>query len=164
MRHGIAALLIVFLSSGVFAAQPAANDRNLLALQREQTKLKTQADPIAQTKTRIKIANALLNLVADAVKNGNTPEMEKRLTDYVSTIESARQTMVQTGRDAVRKAGGFKELEIALRQQMNQLKDIGGALTFDERAPVEKARDRAAAIRDELIKSLFGEIHAKPGY
>lgn len=163
MRHGITALLVVFLASSGLAGPQAAAGRYELILQKEQTKLKTQGDPVAQTKTRIKIASVLLSLVADAVKNGNTVEMDKRLSEYVSTIEGAHKTMVETGRDARRKAGGFKELEIALRQQVNQLKDLGGTLTLDERGPIEKARERAAAIRDELLKSLFGGLNAKPG-
>jgi hypothetical protein len=68
--------------------------------------------------------------------------------------------MVRTGRDAHRKPGGFKDLEIALRQHARQLDDIGRVLTYDEREPLTKARDQAVLIRDELLKALFGAQNA----
>jgi hypothetical protein len=70
--------------------------------------------------------------------------------------------MMKTGRDAHKKPKGFRELEISLRRQVNQLKDIGGALSYDQREPVEKARDEAARIRDDLLKALFGSQNVTP--
>ena len=68
--------------------------------------------------------------------------------------------MMKTGRDAHRKPGGFKDLEIAFRRHVRQLVDIGKALTFDEREPLDKAKDEAIDIRDDLLKALFGEQNA----
>ena len=101
-------------------------------------------------------APAVLSLTTDAIKNGDTETMEQRLTDYISAIQDAHEGLTQAGRDARKKPRGFKDLEISLRRQINQLKDIGGALTVDQREPVEKARSEASRIRDDLIKALFG--------
>ena len=135
-------------------------DKRLERLQKEKDKLKGQTDPVGRTKTGIRIAGILLTLVSDSVKRGDSEVMEARLGEYVAAIQDAYQTMVQTGRDARKKPGGFKELEIALRQHVRQLQDIGGALSFDQRDPVVKAKEQASNIRDELLKALFGSENA----
>lgn len=135
-------------------------DKRLERLEKEREKLKHAVDPVDRTKTQIRISEILLALVSDAVKTGDLEVMEQRLDEYTDAIQDAHQTMVKTGRDAHKKPKGFKDLEIALRRQVRQLEDIGGALTFDQREPVEKAKDQAADIRDELLKALFGEKNA----
>ncbi len=99
-------------------------------------------------------------MISDAVQAGNTELMQKYVAEYVAAIEDAHQTMMKTGRDAHRKPGGFKDLEIALRRHVRQLVDIGKSLNYDERQPLEKAKEEAMDIRDDLLKALFGEQNA----
>jgi hypothetical protein len=47
-----------------------------------------------------------------------------------------------------------------LRRQIRTLGDIGNGLTFDQRDPVDKAKQQASDIRDDLLKALFGEQNA----
>ena len=137
-------------------------DKRLERLQRERDKLSRATDPVDRAKTDISISELLLSLAGDAVKSGEPEVLEKRLKEYVETIQDAHQTMVKTGRDAHRKPKGFKDLEIALRRQIRTLDDIGKTLTFDQRNPVDKAKQQASDIRDDLLKALFGEQNA-PG-
>ena len=95
-------------------------------------------------------------------RNGDIEIMDQWLEEYVATIQEAHQTMMKTGRDAHRKSAGFRDLEISLRKQINQLKDVGQAVTFDQRTAVEKARDEAARIRDDLLKAIFGSTNGTP--
>jgi hypothetical protein len=135
-------------------------DKRLERLQSERNKLIRENDPVGRTKTQIKIADILLTFVSDAVQSANEEALEARLEEYSAAIRDAHQTMVRTGRNAHQKPKGFKDLEIALRQHVRQLDDIGGALTFDQRDPVNRARDEALEIRDELLKALFGSENA----
>jgi hypothetical protein len=159
-------VLIVLLIVSSCAARSSSSsfrqayDKRLERLENEREKLKRQTDPVGRTKAEIRISEILLTLVRDAVKTGDLELMEQRLEEYVTAIEDARQTMMQTGRDAHRRPGGFKDLEIALRRQVRQLEDIGQGLTFDQREPLDKAKEQAADIRDEMLKALFGEQNA----
>lgn len=161
MKYFISALAALLLNSCAFHSfslqQP---DRRLLDLQREQDKLKRTTDPVDHAKSDIKISEILLSLASDAARNGDMETMQQRLGEYTSSIQDAHNTLTATGRDARKKPHGFKDLEIALRKQINQLRDIGEALTFDQRDPVEKARNEATRIRDDLLKSLFGSQNA----
>ena len=159
-------VLIVLIASSctvrTAALHPPQFDKCLERLDREREKLKRSTDPVDRTKIDINISEILLSLVTDAVKSGEPEVLGKRLSEYIETIQDAHQTMMKTGRDAHRKPKGFKELEISLRRQIRMLDDIGRGLTFDQREPVEKAKQQASEIRDDLLKALFGDQNA-PG-
>jgi hypothetical protein len=129
-------------------------------LDRERERLKRITDAVDRTKIDIDISEILLSLVSDAVRSGEPEVLGKRLGEYVDAIEDAHQAMMKTGRDAHRKPKGFKDLEISLRRQIRILDDIGRGLTFDQRDPVDKAKQQASNIRDDLLKALFGEPNA----
>jgi hypothetical protein len=135
-------------------------DRRLERLQKEREKLSRSTDPVARTKADINISEILLSLASDAVKTGEPELLGKRLNEYTDTIRDAHQTMMKTGRDAHRKPKGFKELEIALRRQIRTLDDLAHSVSFDQRDPVEKAKQQASDIRDDLLKAFFGEENA----
>ena len=40
------------------------------------------------------------------------------------------------------------------------LDDLARTVTFDQREPVEKAKQEASDIRDEVFRALFGEKNA----
>ena len=135
-------------------------DKRLERLQREKDKLSRSNDPVDRTKSDIAIAEILLSLAGDAIKTNEPEVVVKHLNEYVDTIRDAHQTMMKTGRDAHRKPKGFKDLEIALRRQIRVLEELSRSVTFDQRDPVEKAKDEASDIREDVLKALFGEQNA----
>jgi hypothetical protein len=135
-------------------------DKRLERLQKERDKLKRQTDPVDRTKTYINVAEILLSLAGDAIKSGEPEVLDKRLTEYVDTIRDAHETMMKSGRDAHKKPKGFKELEIALRRQIRMLEDLARTVAFDHRDPVEKAKQEASDIREDVFRALFGEQNA----
>jgi hypothetical protein len=155
-------LVVMVLSSCAVrtASLQGQVDKRLERLDKERARLKAEVDPIERTKSDIAISEILLSLASDAVRSGEPEVLEKRLTEYVDTIQDAHQVLMKTGRDAHRKPKGFKELEIALRHQIRMLEDIGKSLAFDQRTPVDKAKQDASDIRDDLLKALFGEQNA----
>lgn len=163
MKHSIPVLICLWLAAASAVSSPLFQqpDKRLPDLQREREKLKKETDPVDRVKSNIKISEILLSFSGDAARTGDTETMNRHLTDYTAAIQDANDTLVKSGRDARKKPHGFKELEISLRRQINQLKDIGGTLTIDQREPVEKARSEAARIRDDLLKALFGGPNGK---
>ena len=157
-------ILLIVLATTCCSIRPAALqpqiDKRLERLDREREKLKRTTDAVDRTKIDIDISEILLSLVSDAVRSGEPEAFGKRLGEYVDAIQDAHQAMMKTGRDAHRKPKGFKELEISLRRQIRILDDIGRGLTFDQREPVDRAKQQASDIRDDLLKALFGEQNA----
>ncbi len=153
-----AAILLAGLSLYSLSAPPlrAQQNKQIEQLGKEKLKLQRENDPVGRTKTQIKIADILLVLTGDALRDSDFERMRNYLNEYVAAIQDAHDTMMSSGRDAQKRAGGFKDLEIALRRHMRQLQDMGESLTLDLREPVEKARNQAAEIRDVILKALFG--------
>jgi hypothetical protein len=152
----ILTLLLVFVVSGfaVGLGQKAVN-RSAERLEAERRRLSALKDPVDRTKSYIKISNLLLDLATGVSQEHGAESLAPLVDQYVTAIQSARDTIVNSGRDPTRKPAGYKELEIALRQHTRRLQDIGRMLTIDERKPVEHALSVATSIREELIRLLF---------
>ena len=160
-RSFILLIVLITTSCAVRSAsfQPQI-DKRLERLDRERERLKRTTDAADRAKIEINISDILLSFISDAVRSGEPEVLGKRLSEYVETIEDAHQGLMKTGRDAHRKPKGFKDLDISLRRQIRILDDIGRGLSFDQREPVEKAKQTASDIRDDLLKALFGEQNA----
>jgi hypothetical protein len=158
MKYALALLLLI---------QPTwlsgQDPKQLQRLTNEQAKLQRQKDPVDRAKTGIKISEILLAFAGEAANSGDMETMQQRLSEYTETIQTAHRTLVETGRDAHRKPGGFKDLEIAIRRHLRQLEDMGGILSFDERDPVLKARDEASGVREAILNAMFGGQNAASG-
>src|SRR5262245_16204797 len=121
----------------------------------ERTRLTQKKDPVDKTKTYIRISGLLLDLASTAAQDGDTQRLESLLGDYADTVKTARKTMVESGRDPDRMAGGYRELEISLRTQTRTLKDLQTVLSIDARDPVDKALQTITSVRQEILKYLF---------
>ena len=148
---------LLLLLTGVFAtmASAASEDDRAKELQKERSKFEKETDPVDRAKIGIKISEILIEDVGDAVRQGNFTEMEQQLTAYAETIESAHQALTDSGRNAVNKPSGFRELEIALRKHVRKFDEFARVLNLQRRVPVEKTKNLASGIRDKLLKALF---------
>jgi hypothetical protein len=156
MKRVILLPLAVFLIVGFTPIAFSAEDEDhTKLLERERQKFDKEGDPVARVKIGIKISDLLLDDVAEALKEGNYDDMQRELTAYAETIQSAHDSLVGSGRDAAKKSGGFKELEIALRKHVRKFEDFARMLNIQGRLPLEKARDFAVGIREKLLKALF---------
>jgi hypothetical protein len=160
-------LLMLIVGAVTSCAIPTAHfphlqaqyDKRLERLQKERDKLSRLTDPVDRAKTDINISEILLSLAGDAVKSGEPEVLGKRLNEYVDTIRDAHQSLTKN-RDPRSKPKGFKEFEITLRRQINTLKDLSNSVSFDQREPVDRAKEEASEIRDDIFKALFGEQNA----
>ena len=155
--------IVVLLTGGLLSCSARPNvfseprDERLFRFDQEHAQLRRTNNPIRLTKIYIRISDLRISFVGDAITLGDFEMMEEHLDGYKETVKDARNTMMNSDRDAASRAAGFRELEIALRQHMRQLDDIGGRLTFQYREPIEKVINYIAEIRDELLKALFPE-------
>ena len=159
------ALSIPLVLSGCAARLGRLNDNQKAErLARERGRLTELNDPVQRTRSYIVISRLLLDFVAGAARDHQTDVMGPLLEQYTAAIRSARDAIVNSERDAARNPSGYKDLELALRQNERRLGDIGRTLSFDERAGVEAARNVAAMIRGELIKLIFPQSKVSPSF
>jgi len=155
MKRAILVPLSVFLfASAGLAAGREEEDRAKL-LEHERQKFAKEEDPVSRAKIGIRISDILLDEVAESVREGKIENMEQQLAAYADTIQAAHTTLMESGRNASKKPGGFKELEIALRKHVRKFEDFARLLNLQKRLPLEKARDFAVGVREKLLKALF---------
>jgi hypothetical protein len=156
MKLVVVSSLVLLLAPALAATTHAASDEERAKeLQRERAKLQKETDPVDRAKIGVKISDILMADVSEAVRKSDYDDLEMQLTAYAETIEGAHRALVDSGRDAVKKPSGFKELEIALRQHVRKLDELSRMLNLQRRVPLEKTKDLASGIRDKLLKALF---------
>ena len=97
-----------------------------------------------------------LKLVNRVVKKGNFSEANTILNRYVKDVKQARQILSKSGRNAQKKAAGFKHLEISLRKQLRELNDIKTHYSFDEQGSVDKTIKYVEDVKQEIMTIIFG--------
>ena len=156
MKHAVIFPLVLFLvGASADVAFSITDEERAKQLEREQQRFEKTNDPVGRAKIGIKISDLLLDDVAQCVKDGKYDQMEQQLVAYHDTIEATHETLIESGRNAQKKSGGFKELEIALRKHARKFEDFARVLNIQRRIPLEKARDFANTVREKLLKSLF---------
>jgi hypothetical protein len=155
MKQVVIVPLMLLLTGLAATAAATTEEERAKELQKERTRLQKETDPIDRAKIGVKISDILVEDVGEAVREGNFEEMQLQLTAYAQTIESAHKELLDSGRNAVKKPGGFKELEIALRQHVRKFDELSRMLNLQRRVPLEQTKDLATGIRDKLLKALF---------
>jgi hypothetical protein len=155
MKQVVIVPLMLLLTGLAATAAATTEEERAKELQKERTRLQKETDPIDRAKIGVKISDILVEDVGEAVREGNFEEMQLQLTAYAQTIESAHKELLDSGRNAVKKPGGFKELEITLRQHVRKFDELSRMLNLQRRVPLEQTKDLATGIRDKLLKALF---------
>jgi hypothetical protein len=124
-------------------------------LTEERARLETTADAVARTRIQIRIADLRVSFIRDAADSGDMEGVDESIGEYRAAILDAWKTIIQSGRNAHHDARGYMDLEIALRQHVRQLGDIGSSLTFDRREPLERLIAEISEIRGEILSLLF---------
>jgi hypothetical protein len=121
----------------------------------ERGRVLEETDPVDRTRSYITISQILMDFIADAAGSQPPEELRALVDQFITAIQTARDTIVNSGRDPERRSAGYRELEISLRQQLRILDDVGRSLTIDEREPVARASQSVETIRDEILRLLF---------
>lgn len=135
-------------------------DERVRRLAQERGRLEATTDPVGRTRIQIRISDLLISFLGDAADTSDVELIDESIGEYRTTIIDARNTMVNSGRNALEDSGGYRDLEIALRQHLRQLDDIASVLSLDGRQAMNRLIDEMSAIRDEMLDLLFPEENA----
>ena len=134
-----------------------SRDARLIRLEDERAQLSRAGNPVDRTRIQIRISDLMISFMGDAVSDGDIERVNARMDEYRSAILDANTTMSNSGRDPTGSVAGYQDLEIALRQQIRQLDDIGASLPLASRGPIEDLIAEVTEIRDNLLDALFPE-------
>lgn len=126
----------------------------------ERGRLTELTDPVDRTRSYITISKLLLSFATDAVHERDIDDLNALMDQFVATIKSARDTMVMSDTDAERHSQGYKDLEVALREHGQFLRDLRSQLTVEERKKIEDAEQVVADLRQEILRYVFPQTKA----
>jgi len=135
--------------AGVLSAPPSQSEAQLLA------RLEAEQDPIKKSKIETRLAWIKLRQAIRTYKQGNTEEGAQLLGAYLGRIKDSWQILKSSGRNAAHASGGFKELDIELREDARLLDDLKRRISYFERDPIEKAEKEVEQERTEVLRALF---------
>ena len=145
----------LFYSGCAFRLTKATDDRKSERLATEEGRLSVATDPVARLRSYLIVSETLLDFASESVRDGHGEHLLPFLKQYTNALEGARETLVTADTNPRRFLPVYKDLEIALRKQMQLLGDIAAGLTIDERPPVDTALQTAKALREDLLRRLF---------
>ena len=143
-----AAFFLVFLGEllgGAFPAPRSGTEEELLA------RIQRERDPVKKARYEVRLARVKLLQAIDAYDAGDHEQCLERLGVYLERVKSAWETL----RTASRKQKGFREMDIALRQDGRLIEDLRRRVPDEDRDAVEKVGRAVEDIRTELLKALF---------
>ena len=120
----------------------------------ERGKLLDLTDPISITRSQMGISRILLDFISDSVRDRDTDALNAILPQYRAAIRGARNAMVNSDIDPIRRPSGYRELEIALGEHIRRLVELTESLPVDERPVLAATLEEAGSIRDEMTKLL----------
>jgi hypothetical protein len=145
----LALFVLVGLAGGASPGRRQDNEARLRArLEREQ-------NPVKHAKLEIRLGRLKLFQAMEAFDKGNTAQCQQLLAVYLGRMRSAWATLKGSGRQAWRHPQGFKELDIALREDARFLEDFAHRVPYHDRAPVQKVAREVENLRSEVLKALF---------
>lgn len=152
-RDGLGTLLLAGLlgltCADVCSAQPKDKEAELLG------KIARESSPVKKAKYEIRVARIKLLQAMDSREKEDFEGSVKLLKDYLGHLSNAWGALQNSGRDAHKNPGGFKELDIEIREDGRYLEDLRRSVSVMDREPVEKIIGEVEQIRGEVIKKLF---------
>ena len=151
-QYLVASLLLsvlMILAAAVSPARGAESEAGLLA------RLRRESDPVRKAKIEIRLSRLKLSQAMSACGKGDFEATNELLAAYLERIKSAWATLKASGRQAHKKPAGFKDLDIALREDSRYLEDLRHRVPYMARSPVDKVAEEVEVLRSEVLKALF---------
>ena len=122
-------------------------------------RIQSEQNPIKKAKEEIKLSSFQLAKIKDAYSQGRVDDGTKLLGTFMDTLNAAWKLLHDSGRTAAKRPEGFRELEIALRENVRTLQDLQRVVSYLDRAPLEHAVQEMERMQGQLIRELFPDGH-----
>jgi len=104
----------------------------------------------------LKHADTIFDQARTSYKAGDDAKLNAKLAEILESIELAKTSLDESGKNARRSPKYFKRAEIAIRKLNRRMDNFKHEMSVDDREPVDKIMRRASQIRDEIIASIMG--------
>jgi hypothetical protein len=151
---GSAVLCLVVLSGAwcppsLGAARHADTETDL------QARLEREQNPVKKAKYEVRLGRVKLTEAIAAYDKGDLDGCNALAAAYLGQMKSAWQRLRSTGRNALKKPEGFRDLDIALREDARLIADLERRIPYNDRGPLTEVAHEVEQIHGEVLAALF---------
>ncbi|HEV2351536.1 MAG TPA: hypothetical protein VG028_17025 [Terriglobia bacterium] len=148
----VAACLAMVTGGGVVVSLHAAHtdkEEDLLP------RIEEEHNPIKKAKLEIRLARVKLLQASGACQKDDHDACTKLLGSYLELVRSSWKDLQSSGKNPVKHPSGFRELDIALREDARTLDDSRREMPFEDRAVLDPVIVEANKVHDQVFAALF---------
>jgi hypothetical protein len=154
------AVLLTLLALAAAAVTPATA-RHPETEQELLDRIQREPNPVKKAKLEMRLGRLKMDQAIGAYNQGHIDQGKSLLGTYLDRMRGCWQTLKGSGRNAVKQPQGFRELDIALREDSRTLEDLAHRISYFDRAPVEQTMGEVNRVRAEVIHALFPSVPAE---
>jgi hypothetical protein len=124
--------------------------------------IQREHDPVRRAKLEIRLARLKLQRGAEACVKDDLDACSQLLNAYLEFMKRSWKDMQSSGRNAVKQPSGFKELDIALREDAWSLDDYYRKIPYEDRDAVTPVIQQVGKLHDEVFAALFPSGAPRP--
>jgi hypothetical protein len=118
-------------------------------------KYQHETDPVHKSRALVKLGDEQVELARKQLKAGDEVASLHTLEQYRDEVHDMVSALHALGVDAEKKPGGFKELQISLRETIRRIDELILTLNVDKRPFFRAVRNDLFADQNALIDELF---------
>lgn len=126
-----------------------------------QARIQREQDPVKKAKYEIRLAHLRLLRGEQGCAKDDHEVCHQSLGSYLDLVQASWNGLESSGRRAVKQPSGFKELEVALREDARELQDSERHVPFEDRDYIESVVRQIIALREKVIAALFPAAGAR---
>jgi len=151
-RTSIAVELCFLVLLAAFLAPLARAEERLQTIRAE---FHQQTDPVRRAKLFNKLGNTLIAEMRRLESTRQYEAVAPLFLEYRDSAIAAYNGLTSSGRDAEKHSGGYRELEMQLRQGAHQLNDLVFGLPLADRDPLRAPQREVEELDEKLVRALF---------
>jgi hypothetical protein len=116
-----------------------------------------KAEPNLEKRSKLALDNAFaaMKQAQDAYRSGETVKAQAGIDEVRQSVEMARDSLDQTGKDPRRSPKWFKRAEIQTRDLARRLEAFENEMSYTDRPMVKKTRTVVQEAHDHLLEGLM---------
>jgi hypothetical protein len=127
-----------------------------------QSRIDREHDPVKKAKFKIRLAYLKLVRGTDACQKDDHDACQAGMSSYLELMKSSWQDLEASGHNAVKQPSGFKELDIALREDERTLDDAKRKIPLEDRDALDPVIQEIDKIRNDVLDALFPKADTSP--
>jgi len=119
------------------------------------------AEPNLERRSKLALDNAaaLLDAARADYTKGDNARVAAEIAELRESVDLAYKSLQDTGKNPRKSSHWFKYAEIHTRDLLRKLDTFENDMSFDDRPPVQKAKEEVQKVHDDL---LLGLMEGKP--